>query len=286
MNILSILYLLGSQLSVVFPSQYVNMNMDTDSDISVDTNLIQTSVEIAQLSYCPYIDYDYIDNTFSDNTVVSNIEQNGVRSIVGFNAKYNSIFVSYRGSTNIINWINNVRIRITYPFDFNLDAGVETGFYNSYKNVYDEVIENIHYTSEMFGVYDVLLTGHSLGSISTILAVDLTQYYKQYNIIGLVTFGSPRIGNDAFVELINSLPIGYHYRVVHNDDVVPHLPPFKLGYNHVETEIWYNLDNSQYTICLDPTKCYSSCGNNTCLNTDDHMNYLNVSMGSYGDCYD
>ena len=207
-----------------------------------------------------------------------------MRAIIGYTLDEHSIFVSYRGSTNIINWINNARLKMIYPFDFNLEIGVETGFYNSYNKVYDEVIQSIHYTSELFGVSDILLTGHSLGAISTLLALDLSHYYSQYNIIGLVTFGSPRIGNHEFVKTINSLPIGLSYRVVHNDDVVPHLPPMEINYSHVNTEIWYNEDNSEYQICFTMKNCFSSCGNDSCLNSDDHLNYLNVTMGSNGDC--
>ena len=268
----------------LYLSLYLSLSLSLSSylESNIDTNLIQTSVQISQLAYCPYNE----DNIYSDNIVFYNIEHSGVKAIVGFTYNHNSIFVSYRGSTNIINWINNARLKMIYPFDYNLDAGVETGFYNSYTKVYDDVIKCIHYTSELFGVYDILLTGHSLGAISTILAHDLCQYHKKYNIIGLITFGSPRIGNDAFVKATNLLPIGFKYRVVHNDDVVPHLPPIELNYSHIHTEILYNEDNSKYIVCLnnEKNKCFSSCGNNSCLNTEDHLNYLNVTMGSYGDC--
>lgn len=276
-SIILLFYLLFLQNIIVFVfSNQIKFNFNP----IINTNLIQTSVQIAQLSYCPYNQ----NNIYTNNIIVYNIEHNGVRAIVGFNSDYKTIFVSYRGSSNIINWINNARLKFTFPFDYNSDAGVETGFYNSYSKVYNDVIESIHYTSDLFGVYDILLTGHSLGAISTILALDLSHYYEQYNIIGLITFGSPRIGNSAFVNAINSLPIEYSYRIVHNDDVVPHLPPIEFNYSHVNTEIWYNEDNSEYIICFNPIKCYSSCGVNKCLNTDDHLNYLNVSMGSYGDC--
>lgn len=281
MNLIILLfYLLFLQNIFVFALSNQNFSIKSNNNDIVNTNLIQTSVQIAQLSYCPYDE----NNIYTNNIIVYNIEHNGVRAIVGFNSDYNTIFVSYRGSSNIINWINNARLKFTFPFDYNLDAGVETGFYNSYSKVYDDVIESIHYTSDLFGVYDILLTGHSLGAISTILALDLSHYYEQYTIIGLITFGSPRIGNSAFVKAINSLPIEYSYRVVHNDDTVPHLPPIEFNYSHVNTEIWYNENNSEYTICFNPSKCYSSCGNNSCLNNEDHLNYLNVSMGSFGDC--
>ena len=38
-----------------------------------------------------------------------------MRALVGYNKEYNSTFVSYRGSENIKNWINNIKIKFTYP---------------------------------------------------------------------------------------------------------------------------------------------------------------------------
>ena len=53
----------------------------------------------------------------------------------------------------------------------------------------------------------------------------------------LYTFGSPRVGNKEFgdyfiTNVINS------FRVVNYKDIVPHLPPFGLGFFHVGVEIW------------------------------------------------
>lgn len=39
-----------------------------------------------------------------------------------------------------------------------------------------------------------------------------------------------------------------HYRVVHNRDLVPHLPP-DFGYKHAPYEILFDKEFKNYTIC-------------------------------------
>jgi hypothetical protein len=73
-------------------------------------------------------------------------------------------------------------------------------------------------------------TGHSLGAALATLAA-----YEMGNVQALYTFGSPRVGDGRFAELFAEADIP-HYRVVHHDDVVPHVPislPPVFGYEHV-----------------------------------------------------
>jgi len=73
-------------------------------------------------------------------------------------------------------------------------------------------------------------TGHSLGAALATLAA-----YAVGNVQALYTFGSPRVGDVRFAELFAEADIP-HYRFVHHDDVVPHVPiplPPLFGYEHV-----------------------------------------------------
>lgn len=47
-----------------------------------------------------------------------------------------------------------------------------------------------------------------------------------------MTFGSPRVGNPAFSNWFDgAMNLGtYSARVVHNKDIVPHLPPMSFGF--------------------------------------------------------
>lgn len=47
-------------------------------------------------------------------------------------------------------------------------------------------------------------------------------------------------------EKVNSI-----YRVVHNKDPVPHLPPYDFGFIHPANEIFYNEAFTSYVVCND-----------------------------------
>ncbi len=70
----------------------------------------------------------------------------------------------------------------------------------------------------------VFYTGHSLGAaLATLAAARLAPK-------AVYTFGSPRVGNHAFVDSLSSLPI---YRIVDGQDIVTTVPPSEIfGYQH------------------------------------------------------
>jgi len=73
----------------------------------------------------------------------------------------------------------------------------------------------------------LIITGHSLGaSMATIIAARLKA--AGWNVDGLYTYGSPRVGNDKFRD---SLDV-QHYRFVNNSDDVTKIPFYHWGYRH------------------------------------------------------
>lgn len=51
------------------------------------------------------------------------------------------------------------------------------------------------------------------------------------------TFGSPRLGNEAFARFVVAQG-DRNYRVTHVNDIVPMIPWFRDGWRHVEPEYW------------------------------------------------
>lgn len=79
------------------------------------------------------------------------------------------------------------------------------------------------------------LCGHSLGgAMATICAGRCFLSHIPSNPEALVTFGSPRVGDRAYVNYVNI----DHYRWVHNNDIVTCLPPTWMGYRHNGREIY------------------------------------------------
>eukprot|EP00474_Spongospora_subterranea_P009879 CRZ10337.1 hypothetical protein [Spongospora subterranea] len=103
-----------------------------------------------------------------------------------------------------------------------------------------------------------VITGHSLGGATAIIAaVSLLDLVSNPVIY---TFGGPRVGNLAFVNHVQSQKELTLFRVVHNHDVVVHVPPCTWslssstcdgeGYpRHIPVEVLYNHDMTRYKVC-------------------------------------
>ena len=224
-----------------------------------------------------------VDNYY-DNILV----QNGEQVIFGYNQEYESIFVSFRGSENIQNWITNIQVSQTTPYpDYNI--AVEKGFFKLFETLKPNIYTNVDALTRKYNTTKLLITGHSLGAaLATLYAFDILYYKKDYKIHYLVTFGSPRVGNKEFAVIFESYPI-YSKRITHYYDVVPHVPEEFMGYRHISQEVWYNEANTKYTLCNDENgseddSCSNSCSPTKCTSTSDHLDYLQIKMGEGGYC--
>ena len=247
-----------------------------------------TAILLSQSAYC-------MSNTniwdcatcSSDNILEGKIENKGELVIVGYNKPTNSVFISFRGSSNIQNWISNIQIVFTHPYEDTAIA-VSDGFFKLYSSFREQLFEIIDIVAERYNIHTVFITGHSLGgALATICAFDILYNELPYVVSQHITFGSPRVGNDIFFEYFKTYGI-YSKRITHHYDIVPHVPEEFLGYEHVNNEIWYDETNEYFSICDDYMRedpiCSNSCAPTKCTSTSDHLNYLNISMGNDGLC--
>jgi len=108
---------------------------------------------------------------------------------------------------------------------------VHFGFAQALDKVYDNIVQWLS-EQKLDGERHITCTGHSLGAaLATIMAsrLDANELY---------TFGSPRVGNRAFVkEMIND---GIkHYRFVNNNDIVTKVP-FPIRFVHHGELVYIN----------------------------------------------
>lgn len=90
----------------------------------------------------------------------------------------------------------------------------------------------------------VICTGHSLGAALATLAASQLQAGSLY------TFGSPRVGNQAFAATLASTNVE---RYVDCCDVVPHLPPESPWYVHVGERRYIDAGGHMAALGCDPT---------------------------------
>lgn len=77
--------------------------------------------------------------------------------------------------------------------------------------------------------------GHSLGgAMAAICAGRCKLSHIPSNPQGLFTYGAPRVGDRRYVNYVRM----NYYRWVHNNDIVPRVPPRWMGYRHAGKEMY------------------------------------------------
>ncbi|KAK0202294.1 alpha/beta-hydrolase [Desarmillaria ectypa] len=106
---------------------------------------------------------------------------------------------------------------------------VHSGFLDTFLRTASTVLSVVKYGLSTTGATNVILTGHSLGATLDALT-NLS--------IQTTTFGSPRIGNQAFADFVDaSFSKGSYARITNKADPVPHVPPTVLEFVHAQGEV-------------------------------------------------
>lgn len=254
-----------------------------------DAPLVNLVLNISQATYC-------LPDTVGSSawecascspevTYATTLVTRGELAVIGYIAERDTLFVGYRGSTNIQNWIDNIKVRQESPYR-DADVGVEHGMYSLYASLRVDVRSILNNMVTKYDTRRLLITGHSLGgALATLTAFDLLYAKAPFLVTDLVTFGSPRVGNERFAQYFEEFDVNVT-RVTHYYDMVPHVPETFLGYEHVRGEVWFNEPSTTYMECTgneDPD-CSNSCSPVHCTSISDHLLYLDVAMGSDGAC--
>ncbi len=242
--------------------------------------LINITIQLSQAVYCNTTLWN-CKPCNKDYKLEKSIEKYGEKIIIGHNSE--TSFISFRGTSNIENWIDNIQFSHTC---YKNNICIEKGFDNLYEKLKKYIFNYLNNNKIINN--NILITGHSLGSsLATLLTYDLLKNKYSYNI-SLVTFGSPRVGNFDFVKDMMKYNFT-NYRITHYYDIVPHLPQYNLNYHHLPNEIWYDENNNNKKICnntnlMEDNDCSNSCYPFYCTSINDHLYYINITMGENGYC--
>jgi len=196
-----------------------------------------------------------------------------VQGYIGTMPSQSAIYVIFRGSTSIQDWVNNLDAVLT---DYPRCSGCEVhkGFYKAQQGVIGAVTGYVQTLKSKYPSYTVIVTGHSLGAaMATLTAIDLKA--SGMTPLRMFNFGSPRVGNDEFAAWA-STDLTDRNRITHYKDMVPHVPMHER-FTHISGE-WYEDEDTSVKGCTgyeDPTCSYQW----SITNIDDHMNYLTLYMG-------
>ncbi len=162
------------------------------------------------------------------------IKNTNIFGLMGHNPTSRTAFVSFRGTSDIEEWVANID---AVPDDYRPISGfgqVHAGFQDVYQLVRANIAANL--ATATTGCDQILITGHSLGGALAVLAAPDVARNMPPNTIEprLVTFAGPRVGLSDFAASFNAA-IESCFRVVNFLDLVPYLPP--TPYVHVGAEI-------------------------------------------------
>jgi alpha-beta hydrolase superfamily lysophospholipase len=117
--------------------------------------------------------------------------------------------------------------------------------YNFWKEVRVPVEMEVRRVQTQYPSFRTVAVGHSLGgAIASYAAAELR---ASGIATDLVTFGAPRVGNEAYVQtLMAQAPkYGRNYRFVHKGDPIPSIPWASMGYRHPGPEYVISSDTQQ-----------------------------------------
>ncbi|GMT10888.1 hypothetical protein PFISCL1PPCAC_2185, partial [Pristionchus fissidentatus] len=134
--------------------------------------------------------------------------------------------------------------------------------------------------------YTLWVTGHSLGGALASLAA---AHIAANNIhpgskITLYTMGQPRTGDQQYANVHDNL-VSTEFRITHERDIVPHVPPEFMKYVHHKFEVFYENDmkpGQPYTVCSaqEDKQCSDKYDFDTSVN--DHTHYYGVEVADFG----
>jgi len=115
---------------------------------------------------------------------------------------------------------------------------VHHGFQGAFSLTSDLVLAEVRAALVSTGVTKVLVTGHSLGgAIATMDAVMLKQQLGPSISVSATVFAIPRVGNQAWADLVDSTLDSSYMFVTNQNDPVSLVPARNLGYRHPSGEI-------------------------------------------------
>nr|CDX09897.1 lipase [Yarrowia alimentaria] len=163
-------------------------------------------------------------------------------------------------------------------------CSIHAGFVGIFNNSFKAIDSRLNLYKAQYPDYKLVVTGHSLGGAVALL------YGISLRVNGrdplVVTFGQPRVGNEAFANYVDSLffpslndmlsysPYRKMYRVTRYEDPVTQVP-FWDGYTQQSGEVFIN----QFKVPTDPENVLFCQGQNNrnCANGIPWYQYANIA---------
>ena len=148
-----------------------------------------------------------------------------------------TVYVTFRGSSNMDDFAADVDVISKELFDDDRDINVHRGFLKQFLSIEPQIRDFLNNDPKAQALSTILVCGHSLGGGLAHIAAPF--YGEMFNGDKLLrksifchTFGSPRTGNDAFVDWFHK-NVQENYRVANYQDPIPTIP-IRSVFSHVK----------------------------------------------------
>ena len=160
-------------------------------------------------------------------------DRKGTQAFVCGNAR--TVVLAFRGTEpdKLIDWVSDVKVRR----EKGPVGKVHRGFKGALNRIWPAV--SAYVSTIRTHNQKIWITGHSLGAALATLAAARMEIVDGVSVQGLYTFGHPRTGDEDFAVGCDAALPGRAYRFVNNNDVVPRLPPRKMGYSHIGRFVYF-----------------------------------------------
>eukprot|EP01094_Clydonella_sp_ATCC50884_P025480 TRINITY_DN6707_c0_g1_i1.p1 TRINITY_DN6707_c0_g1~~TRINITY_DN6707_c0_g1_i1.p1 ORF type:complete len:287 (-),score=89.98 TRINITY_DN6707_c0_g1_i1:346-1206(-) len=229
-----------------------------------------SSIQNWSCKWCSTNETSGFKPTFQAHSVTTDM-----RGFGGYYPTYDTIIVSFRGSSSIRNWIEDLENIRSEPYKNSTTMRIGDGWWNAYLSIRKEVLNGVAALVAQHPTSPIAVTGHSLGAaVAATCALDLVE--SGYPNTYLYDYGEPRVGNADYASYA-AQQIKAYFRVVNGDDIVPTLPYQALGFKHSPTEVWEDPAASlNFKVCSSTDGEDRHCEPRITLSTADHLTYFGI----------
>lgn len=127
-----------------------------------------------------------------------------------------------RGTSELRDWLTDCKFLLRSVPDLTPLGKIHDGFADALNDLRKDMLAQVQ-SAMAVQVKPLFICGHSLGGSLAILDGDfLTR--QGIAVQAVYTYGQPRVGNRQYAASYNSLLGSRTFRVVYQDDLVPHVP--------------------------------------------------------------
>ncbi|KAI6225515.1 Lipase domain containing protein [Aphelenchoides fujianensis] len=254
-------------------------------------------IPLASAAYSPSPER-CIENLFKNATLTKKVtvrcghshgEKRNCFAFTGVAHAERAIFLVYRGTNDGVQLFYEVqktivRRKVRSP----IGGGVNAYFWSVYNKLNKWGIRrSMRNLVRKYPHYRVFVTGHSLGGgLAAIAAGELVGVERvAAERVVMLNFGQPRVGDREYALRYEKL-LPFAYRVVHANDLVPHVPPVAFdGYQHFRNEIFYDNamgERDSFVQCTkeDAEECAGARASPSSVL--DHISYFQTMFFTYG----